>query len=406
MTYSATSEAFDEGTKVRITITPDASINTADLLGYEIFRDNKQIAFIDSTTTTYEDVVGAINNKALTYEVRAIDALGKVVNSSNNSGKVSAGQIRIERDNVIAASEYTIAWENTDIALNSMLTTDSALNVASNATGSGAIVITFNKETAVTGLRIRPLNGSTLPQGDFTIQVVNQEKTKLAKQSDFANNAATDTTKFITYFTKPGADATDTRIWTYDAKVLRITGSDIDENFLTQFEVAPLADPGDNVALSDYKVGILKETYTYDGGSIAAGTLIVVGSYRGDPIYNTIHVEGKYAETSGLSDTTTYIERPINGEVLMFAEVPQDGETSDISDGLFIFIPDIQREQELQGDCDAVSALPVEMMAKMYRYDTPDQTGTPRVTSTTTWYATPTYDTMPDIIFNQDNTIQ
>mgnify|MGYP007125464728 FL=1 len=64
----------------------------------------------------------------------------------------------------------------------------------------------------------------------------------------------------------------------------------------------------------------------------------------------------------------------------------------------------MQKEEELQGDCSQLSVLPTEIMAKMYRYDTTAHTGTPRVTSTTLWYGTPSYDSMPEIILNQGAT--
>ena len=197
----------------------------------------------------------------------------------------------------------------------------------------------------------------------------------------------------------------DTRIWTYDAYEIRITGTNIDEAFLEQFDVEPLSYPGDNVAFEDYKVGIMGQDYTYETETgmetIKEGTLVILGSYRGDPLYNTIHIVGKYAKTSGLDDQTTYEERLINGEVLMFAEVPKDGETSDISDGFFLFIPNVQKEEELQGDCSSLSVLPTQIMAKMFRYDDINNEGTSRVTSTTLWYTTPSYDSMPEIILNQ-----
>lgn len=386
--------------KVNIKIKPDETIKPEDLLGYEIFRDGKQVAFI--TGTTYEDAIGSANNKAFKYEVRAIDTLGNIINETNNNGEVNAGQVRIEHDNVVDKSLYNIQFID-----GSTTTTGSALT-----TTGPALILSFNKKTPVTGIRVKAKEGSILPEGTFTIEVGRKAEDgysyATAKKGDFGKNEAADTSKFINYFSKPGVNAGDTRIWTYDADVIRITGENINEDFLVQFDVEPLSYPGDNVAFADYKVGILGQDYEYDDvdgiSTIKAGTLIVVGTYRGDPLYNTIHIEGKYAETSGLDDTVTYTERPINGELLMFAEVPEDGETSDISDGLFIFIPDVQKEEELQGDCSQLSVLPTQIMAKMYRYDTVSHTGTPRITSTTLWYGTPSYDSMPEIILNQGAT--
>ncbi len=37
----------------------------------------------------------------------------------------------------------------------------------------------------------------------------------------------------------------------------------------------------------------------------------------------------------------------MNGDSILFAEVPADGEVSETSDGLFIFIPDVQAESDL-----------------------------------------------------------
>ena len=39
-------------------------------------------------------------------------------------------------------------------------------------------------------------------------------------------------------------------------------------------------------------------------------------------------------------------KRWLDGRALLFAEVPEDGEVSDISDGLFLFIPNVQREAQ------------------------------------------------------------
>lgn len=87
----------------------------------------------------------------------------------------------------------------------------------------------------------------------------------------------------------------------------------------------------------------------------------------------------------------------------MFAEIPEDGEVSDISDGIFIFVPDVQKEAELQGkgdahDCSADSLLPAQIKAEMYRTDTIESTESKRKTSDTIWIDSPSYNSMPDII--------
>lgn len=369
---------------VEITIQEDGTFRKADLLGYEIFRDGKQIAFI--TGTTYEDYIGSANNMVFDYEVRAVDILGNVV-----SDKVDAGSIRIEHDNVIEPQYYNVRFETT---------TGAALT-----TTGPAIVIDFNKTMPVTGIKITSSPESVL-SSDFKVEVGTKDNAggytyRVAKEGNFGSNEVEGTSKFINYFNKPGTQSTDTRIWTYDADVMRITGPGITESFFETYEVMPLSYPGDNVAFETYKMALMGHDYVDADGEVllAKDTLVVVGSYRGDPLYNTIHIKGKFMESNGEQEVT-YVERAMNGDLYMFAEVPEDGETSDISDGFFIFVPDIQKEAELQGhtDCSAVSVLPTQIMAEMYRYDTVTNEGSRRKTSETLWYTTPSYDSMPEVI--------
>ena len=65
----------------------------------------------------------------------------------------------------------------------------------------------------------------------------------------------------VAYFTKPGAAESDTRIWTYDAAVLEITG--IPEDATVQL----LDYLGDRVDFYEgATVGVLKDDYKYGDG--------------------------------------------------------------------------------------------------------------------------------------------
>ena len=100
----------------------------------------------------------------------------------------------------------------------------------------------------------------------------------------------------VAYFTKPGAAESDTRIWTYDAAVLEITG--IPEDATVQL----LDYPGDRVDFYEgATVGVLKDDYKYGDGQddvIKKGTLVILGTYRGDPTYNYVSIEAVYNTTS------------------------------------------------------------------------------------------------------------
>ena len=134
---------------------------------------------------------------------------------------------------------------------------------------------------------------------------------------------------------------------------------------------------------------------------IPAGTLIVTGEYRGDPLYNTVQINGRFVTVDSETGEQSVTERAIDGYSLLFAEVPEDGEVSDISDGIFVFVPNVQKEAELQGDvsdCSAESLLPAQIKAELYRTDVIESADSKRLTSDTVWIDSPSDESMPEII--------
>ena len=81
----------------------------------------------------------------------------------------------------------------------------------------------MKEETPVSGLKLTGVPAS----GKFTVTVTDKDgKTTTARSGDFGqgNQAVDDKSSYLTYFQKPGAEAADTRIWTYDAKTVVVTG--------------------------------------------------------------------------------------------------------------------------------------------------------------------------------------
>ncbi len=177
---------------------------------------------------------------------------------------------------------------------------------------------------------------------------------------------------------------------------------------------------GDDVSFledSNGFVGRLSADYKYGDGAddvIKAGTLVIVGNYRGDPVYNTIRIMGKFTTTKASADpssdssvdevTFEETERPLDGYALMFAEIPEDKEVSDISDGLFIFVPNVQKEAELQEitSCDGSNLLPSQIKAQLYRTDLPEDSTIKRETAETLWIHSPGGDELPTITLTQN----
>lgn len=348
--------------------TVEISISNTDpntVLGYEILRNGKPLAFV--TDTSYSDVIGSANNMAFTYEVQAIDKLGNPIDTAQ------AGQVRISYDKTVDPSLYQMTTAE-----------DGTITVQAK-----------DGEFAVSGIKV-----SNAPaEGEFTVDIKHADATEFvtAKNGNFtANEAAPDKDYYLSYFNKPGTN--DTRIWTFDAAEIKITGvqSDATVEFISY--------PGDNIAFYEgASAGILESDYVYGDGEndvIKAGTLIITGTYRGDPVYNTIRIVGKYPYRNIETDEENVAERPLDGYALLFAEIPEDGAVSDISDGIFIFVPEKQEDtvwEEMKVDCGGENLLPAEIKAELYRTDDAESAESKRLTSDTIWISTPGGAELPTI---------
>lgn len=330
--------------------------------GYEIIRNGVTIGF--TTTGTYEDNLGAANNLAYTYNVVPVDILGNIGQS------VKSEEIRISYDKTIDTSLYDMSTGD-----------------------NGTITVTMKNGASVpvTGLKITGANA-----GEITVNVkdnASNDSWTLAKNT----NITSDTN--IIYFNKPNTDDSDTRIWTYDVSVMEITG-------ISEGATVELLDyPGDKVDFYEGSTaGILKNDYKYGDTAddvIKAGTLVIIGTYRGDPAYNHVEVEVIYNTTPEAGEVTT-IKRAMNGYTLMFAEIPEDGAVSDTSDGFFIFVPDLEAEKALNKTDNVTDELPLEIKLNMYRNDSADSTDSKRLTSETLWLSFPDEDSLPQIEFTNN----
>ncbi len=349
-----------------------SSLSQGNLQGYEVLRNGVPIGFTSGGSFT--DIIGSANHRTYTYSVRAYDSLGYCF------GEDTAEEVRIAYDKTVSADSYTVTREG------------------------DTVVFQLAEETPVSGLK---LSGAERPSsGGFTVTVTSGDSTTLARSGDFSegNQAVDDLDSYLTYFQKPGAPVSDTRIWTYDAQTVTITG--IPDN-VPESDIQLVSYAGDDVAfLEQAAVGVLAEDYQYGTSSsqvISAGTLIVAGTYRGDPTYQTVKIEGRFVQTILDGDDEVRVDeetRWLDGRAILFAEIPEDGEVSDISDGLFLFIPDVQREAELQGEvssCGAENLLPAQMRAVLSRTDLPDSADSQRVTAETLWINTPGGTDLPEI---------
>lgn len=116
-------------------------------------------------------------------------------------------------------------------------------------------------------------------------------------------------------------------------------------------------------------------------------------------MFNTVKIKGRFIKTDA-DGVETKEERYLNGYTLMFAEIPEDKQVSDISDGLFIFVPNLEAESELQGDvshCGSEGQLPALMQAVLSRTDMPESSESQRVTAESVWINSPSEKDLPKI---------
>ena len=322
------------------------------VLGYEILRNGKPIGF--TTGNAYVDDLGAANNLTYSYSAAAVDKLG------NRSAAVSAGEVRVAYDKTISPSLYTLSRNGAEveITMNSGAVSVTGLKVGGGSLSGCTVSARLEGGGGWTPVALGPDNGGTA------------------------------------YFAKPGAPG-DSRIWTYDVAALRISGLPAGAS------VELLDYPGDRIDFYEgASVGRLSQPLAYDGGVVPAGTVVVVGTYRGDPVYNTLEIQARYNTTAEAQEENgvTSTERPMNGFALFYADIPADGAVSDTSDGFWVFVPDWEAEEALNAQTGVTASDPTEFRAVLYRTDDPYSSVSRRVTSETLWTSFPKTDTLPQLV--------
>ena len=361
-------------------LTFSTALTSGKVQGYEIRRNNEAIAF--TTDTTFTDTIGSGNNRSYAYTVTAYDTLG------NQIGSASTQEFRVSYDLLVDETEYTIRRE-----------------------ANNGVQITFRKPTAVSGLR---LPASVMGGGSFQVIVTEENGTRTrVRQGSFAGgNQAPENDRFVSYFQLADAPENDARIGTYQAVGVTISG--IPESIALS-DVRLISYVGDDIAfLSGPTVGRMARDYRYGSGVndvIREGTLVIAGTFKGDPVYNTVRIEGEFAPPDMAAETgedgaAAAVTRYLNGYALLFADEQADGIYTNISNGIFIFVPDEQAEKELQEgetSCGGESVLPSRIRAELWRTDTPDSAEGTRRTAQTLWINSPGGSELPLVVLEGGN---
>lgn len=396
VTMDATIKTAEEvgNNSQRVELEMTVPVGTEDyILGYEISRNDQVIGF--TTEKTYTDIIGAANNRAFEYSVKVYDKL------LNEVGEVAAPEVKISHDGELLKDGWTV-----------------------ESTTTGGIIIDMQKVNAIAGIKFKNLSAG---EHNYTVKVSQMNTTTgsaigisgdwerttgpAIEVSDWlvAKDGTINGTDALEYFNKPGASSTDTRIWTYDARFIQIEG--IENLTLDQIEI--ISYPGDNIEIRPGAIGKLGHDYVYGPGAddvIKAGTVVIVGDYRGDAIYNVIKPRGVFeVGAHGSKEEETHV---INGYSLMLAEIPEDGEVSTISDGIWIYVPDEEAFVGALGESDQITegmseeqkelleetkAVLQRIKVELYRVDNPETLENERLVSDTIWIEVPVESEMPVI---------
>ncbi len=347
------------------------------LLGYEITRvmitegqEQRQVVGF-TTSGTFEDRVTSINNRVIRYEVTAIDqylnrsavyTMDPVKISHDGSHDKSTWTVTTnmvsEQDTTPPATDHDPCEPEVESAISQVVDNDESTTYTGSAKGSAWVQLEFHKELATTGLKYTVNSGSAIQ--DYQI-MVSEDGTNWETVAEGAFDQSE--TVSTVYFRN---EAGDPWVCTYDAAYLKlvVTGQAGEELSISELDV--LGPTGDNVdwrtdAEGSEAVGILAEDYVYDaakGEKIPAGSLVFVGSYKGNPAYNVVLLFDENGNIVGGTDE----DGALVASQIILADLPEHGELGETTDGSWIYWIEPNADGSF-GD------LPETVRAELYRVD-------------------------------------
>lgn len=433
------------GNRVTISL-GNTNTNSDAMLGYEICRNGKMVAFVTADKDSYTDVLTTENNKSFTYTVTGVDRL------LGQTETLELGEVKVCHDGAIDKSGWTAQTsmtspkdavvEKTDDdpesgAVNGSATpgveTVSAISAALDndpatvyygSVNSGSrptVTLDLGGVEQVTALKFTPagedyrgdaagtkaqasdlykfrlfgykvevsLDGTTwqtVKEGDAYTGRAN-DPASWVKQSDVIYNADGSYTLF---FCKKNDDGgLDPFMYTYDAAYIRVTATNMSTLAVAELDV--LGPTSDNVELIEAGFGRLKESYNagkYPSGDpcvIPAGAVAFYGEYKGDPAYNVVLLKDQNGKV-------------LDGSQLIFAEVPEKGALGETSDGRWFFwLEDVEKtdsEGDKYNEMDQLAGL-TAVKAELYRVQDAQTLAGQRITSTSLTMTLP--QTIPDL---------
>ncbi len=410
----ATAQIVDTNSKdKRVTLTFGVTKDSDKILGYEILRNGVSIGFVPGNTHEFTDNVGAENNRAYVYSVVAYDYL------LNETDPIALEEIKISHDGSIVKDAFTVEsnvkepkeivdYEDEDLdysALHVNRLVDGNVEVGFNGTekittlnqtndnpklvtdtGNAYVIINLNASMSVSGIKYRALvedgtlNANTVKK--YNVYVSSDKETwTLARTGEFKVTA--ENPEETIYFMGQGTTS-QTQLWTYhDVAYVKIESVG-NKNGFSGAEIDIIAPPGDNVDIDETAshtkaFGKLTTDYCYlrEGcdpskkdengdviGQIKAGSVIIQGTYRGNPSFNVVTIGNPNDE-----------KKIYDGYQIIFAELNDDDTVYDVASGIWIYVMTEEEYNTMLSSTDSIRAY-------LYRVNDAETNEGQRITST------------------------
>jgi len=351
--------------QVQVTITTDQDPNF--ILGYEIIRsmisngkkESQVIGFqpIDTAdSTVFTDTISSINNRVMSYEVKAVD---KLLHYSNTA---DAGSVKIQTEGILDKTTWTVettmtskddtlisgdeedpdsGYHNENSAnveqkkvhsIDRIFDLDKTEQGTYHGTSDNTAVITIDmhKIQEITALKY---SGDALPT--LTIEISEDGQNWITAKENYTGLAQNG--EGTVWFDSVKEEEREHWIGTYDMRYLRLTIPQSGEISIKEIDIC--APSGDNLEFmttqSDQPaVGKLTKDYQYgdqEKDIIPAGSLIFTGIYQGNPAYNVVVLYDTEGNMIGAKDGS------VKAGQVIFAEVPEHGNLGNTSDGTWVY---------------------------------------------------------------------
>ncbi len=345
----------------QVNFTFSSTLPSADVLGYEIVRcmisggDVQKEVVGFATDAAFSDTV-TVNNRVVWYEITVID---KYLNRS--AAKV-LDYIKIEHDGSLEKTFWTVTTQNLkaeetdqgECDENSPCEPDKedpAMSMIDNqasvyravADGDAEIVLNFNRAFTVSGFKYTGLKAAA--GSGYEIQVCTEDGWVKAAEGILDQNGSE-----TVYF----ANEDGKYVSTYEATAVKLILKAQRDSQVSVQELDVLGVTGDNVDFrrtddGTVAIGRLTADYQYEAEGdkrvIPAGSVVFTGSYKGSPAYNVMILYDQDGNiVGGINEAGE-----LKAQQIILADVPQEGNIQNVSDGTWIYWIEQDQQLDLSG---------------------------------------------------------